>query len=379
MAKRDYYEILGVSKNATEAELKKAYRAMAVKYHPDRNPGDKSSEDKFKEAAEAYDVLNNPEKRRRYDSYGHAGMGGAASGGGFSGGGMSMDDIFSQFGDIFGESGGGSPFESFFGGQSRGGRGRQAVGSNIRIKLKLSLEEMAKGAEKKIKYSKKVGAEGVKFDTCKTCGGRGQVTRVTSTFLGQMQTSAPCNACNGMGKTIAFKPAGADSNGLISKEITTTLNIPAGVQDGMQLSISGKGNDAIDGHSGDLIILVEEIKHESLRREGNDAIYDLYVSFPQAALGDEVEIPTLDGKVKIKVESGTQGGKVLRLRGKGFPDINGYQKGDQLIYVNIWTPKKLSNEEKSMLKQLLNAENFHPKPDASDKSFFDRMKEFFHG
>lgn len=372
MAKRDYYEILGVSKNATEQELKKAYRAMAVKFHPDRNPGDKESEDKFKEAAEAYDVLNNPEKRKRYDAYGHQGLGGAASGGGY-GGGMSMDDIFSQFGDIFGDSG--NPFESFFGGG--GQRTRQAVGSNIRIKLKLTLEEMAKGAEKKIKYNKKVTAEGVKFSSCSTCGGRGSVTRVTSTFLGQMQTTAPCNACQGSGKTISYKPAGADSQGLVNKEITTSINIPAGVQEGMQLNVSGKGNEAVGGISGDLIILIEGVEHEHLRRDGSDAIYDLYISFPQAALGDDVEVPTLDGKVKIKIDAGTQGGKILRLRGKGFPDINGYQKGDQLIYVNVWTPKKLSSEEKTLLKQLQQSENFSPKPDASDKGFFDRMKEFF--
>jgi molecular chaperone DnaJ len=372
MAKRDYYEILGVSKNATEQELKKAYRAMAVKFHPDRNPGDKESEDKFKEAAEAYDVLNNPEKRKRYDAYGHQGVGGASSGGGY-GGGMSMDDIFSQFGDIFGDSG--NPFESFFGGG--GQRTRQAVGSNIRIKLKLTLEEMAKGAEKKIKYNKKVTAEGVKFSSCSTCGGRGSVTRVTSTFLGQMQTTAPCNVCQGSGKTISHKPAGADSQGLVNKEITTSINIPAGVQEGMQLNVSGKGNEAVGGVSGDLIILIEGVDHEHLRRDGGDAIYDLYISFPQAALGDEVEVPTLDGKVKIKIDAGTQGGKILRLRGKGFPDINGYQKGDQLIYVNVWTPKKLSSEEKALLKQMQHSENFSPKPDASDKGFFDRMKEFF--
>lgn len=376
MAKRDYYEILGVSKNATEAELKKAYRGMAVKFHPDRNPGDKDAEEKFKEAAEAYDVLSNAEKRKRYDAYGHAGMGGAASGGGF-GGGMSMDDIFSQFGDIFGDSG--NPFESFFGGGGGRTRTRQAVGSNIRIKLKLTLEEMAKGVEKKIKYGKKVAAEGVKFDSCPTCGGRGSVTRVTSTFLGQMQTTSPCGACSGTGKIISYRPAGADSQGLVNKEITTSINIPAGVQEGMQLSISGKGNEAVGGISGDLIILIEEVEHSSLRREGNDAIYDLYISFPQAALGDEVEVPTLDGKVKIKIDAGTQAGKILRLRHKGFPDINGYQKGDQLIYINIWTPKKLSSEEKNLLKQLSTAENFQPRPDASDKGFFDRMKEFFHG
>ncbi len=372
MAKRDYYEVLGVSRNATEQEMKKAYRALAVKYHPDRNPGDKESEEKFKEAAEAYDVLSNPEKRKRYDAYGHAGMGGASSQGGFAGG-MSMDDIFSQFGDIFGDSG--NPFESFFGG---GRSSRRNQGSNVRIKLRMTLEEMAKGAEKKIKYQKKVVAEGVKFNTCSTCGGRGSVVRVTSTFLGQMQTSSPCPACQGTGKSISQRPPGADSEGLITKEVTTSIQIPAGVQAGMQLNVSGKGNETAGGISGDLLILIDEVQHDSLRRDNNDAIYELYISFPQAALGEEVQIPTLDGNVKIKIEPGTQAGKILRLKGKGFPDINGYGKGDQLIYVNVWTPKKLSQEEKALLRQLSQSENFDPKPDAGDKSFFERMKEFFH-
>ena len=373
MAKRDYYDILGVSKSSTADEIKKAYRKKAIKYHPDKNPDNKEAEEKFKEAAEAYEVLSNDEKRQRYDQFGHAGVDGQ---GGFGGGGMNMDDIFSHFGDIFGGgSGGGSPFESFFGG-GRGGRQRQAVGSNIRIKLKLSLEDVTKGVEKKIKYKKKVVAPGVTFESCSACGGRGSVTRVQSTFLGQMQTSAPCPTCQGNGKKIKNIPSGADRMGLTIEEVTTTIDIPAGVADGMQLNVQGRGNEIPGGVSGDLMVLIEEIRHENLERDGNNIIFNLHISFPQAALGCEVEIPTVSGKARIKIESGTQSGKVLRLRGKGIPDVNGYKTGDQLVYVNVYTPKKLSNDEKKTLQQLLDSENFTPDP-TKEKGFFDRMKEFF--
>ena len=374
MAKRDYYEVLGVSKSATEAELKKAYRKLAIQYHPDKNPDNKEAEEKFKEAAEAYEVLSNADKRARYDRFGHQGVGGAAGGGGFGGAGMSMDDIFSQFGDIFG--GGGSPFESFFGGGRS--RARQAVGSNIRIKLKLTLEEITNGVEKKIKYTKKVVADGVKFTSCSTSNGRGQVTQVTNTFLGQMQSTTTCPACGGSGKSISSRPAGADSQGLMNKEVTTSINIPAGVQSGMQLSVNGKGNEIAGGISGDLIVLIDEKPHDELIREGNNILYNLYISFSTAALGGEVEVPTVGGKVRIKIEPGTQAGKILRLRHKGIPDINGYGKGDQLVQVNVWTPQKLSAEEKSILKTLDDSENFKPNPKVGEKGFFDRMKEFFH-
>lgn len=374
MSKRDYYEVLGVTRNATEAELKKAYRKLAIQYHPDKNPDDKDAEDKFKEAAEAYEVLSDPQKRQRYDQFGHQGVGGA-SGGGFGGGGMSMDDIFSQFGDIFG---GHNPFESFFGGSQRGGRRRQPVGTNIRIKLRLTLEEIANGVEKKIKYTKKVVADGVSFKTCSTCNGRGQVTRVSNTFLGQMQTTSMCPTCHGSGQIIDKRPSGSDSDGLVTKEVTTSLNIPAGVEDGMQLSVSGKGNEMVGGVSGDLIVLIEEVAHESLLRDGKNLIYDLYLSFPKAALGGDVEIPVIGGKVKVKIEPGTQAGKILRLKGKGLPELNNsYSRGDQLVQVNIWTPKKLSNAEKATLKELENSENFQPNP-VGEKGFFDRMREFFH-
>lgn len=373
MAKRDYYEVLGVSKSATDQELKKAYRKLAIKYHPDKNPDNKEAEEKFKEAAEAYEVLSNADKRARYDRFGHQGVGGAAGGGGFSGQGMSMDDIFSQFGDIFG--GGGSPFESFFGGGRQ--RTRKAVGSNIRIKLKLTLEDITNGVEKKIKYTKKVVADGVKFDTCNTCGGRGQVTQVTNTFLGQMQSTTTCPACGGSGKTIGSRPAGADHQGLTSKEVTTTLNIPAGVEDGMQLSVNGKGNEIAGGIPGDLIVLVEVVPHEHLKREGNNIIYNLYIDFPTAVLGGDIEVPTVSGRVRIKIEPGTQAGKILRLRNKGVPDINGYGRGDQLVQVNVWTPQKVSNEEKEILKKLRKSDNFEPNPDKNEKGFFDRMREYF--
>lgn len=373
MAKRDYYEILGVSKSSSADEIKKAYRKKAIKFHPDKNPDNKEAEEKFKEAAEAYEVLSNDEKKQRYDQFGHAGVDGQ---GGFGGGGMNMDDIFSHFGDIFGSgSGGGSPFESFFGG-SRGGRQRQAVGSNIRIKLKLSLEDITNGVEKKIKYKKKVVATGVTFKSCSACGGRGSVTRVQSTFLGQMQTSSPCPTCQGNGKKISNIPPGADRMGLTVEEVTTSIDIPAGVADGMQLNVQGRGNELPGGVAGDLIVLIDENKHENLERDGNNIVFNLHISFPQAALGCEVEIPTVSGKARIKIESGTQSGKVLRLRGKGIPDVNGYKTGDQLVYTNVYTPKKLNNEEKKTLQKLMDAENFTPDP-SKEKGFFEKMKEFF--
>ncbi len=373
MAKRDYYEVLGVSKSATAEELKKAYRQMALKYHPDKNPDNKEAEEKFKEAAEAYEVLSDTSKRQRYDQFGHQGMG---SGGGFSGDGMTMEDIFSHFGDIFG-GGGGSPFESFFGGGGRRGGARRIVGSNIRIKLKLTLEEIAEGVEKKIKYKKKVVAKGVTFNTCSTCNGMGQVTRVSNTFLGQMQTTSVCPTCGGSGKQLGNKPPGSDSQGLVTEEVTTSLKIPAGVEEGMQLSVSGKGNEAAGGVAGDLIIVIEEVPHSELKREGNNLIHELYISFPKAALGGEVHVPTVSGKAKIKLEAGTQAGKILRLKGKGIPDVNGYRKGDQLVHINVWTPQKLTTEEKELLKKMENSENFKPHPDGSNKGFFDKMREFF--
>jgi len=387
MSKRDYYDILGVAKGASAEEIKKAYRKLAIKYHPDKNPDDKSAEDKFKEAAEAYEVLSSPEKKQRYDQFGHAGVGGAGGGGGYGGGGMNMEDIFSQFGDIFG-GGGGSPFDSFFGGggQSRGGR-RVAKGSNLRIKVKLTLEEIANGAEKKIKVNKQVTCKtcdgsGAKdkgsVSTCSTCGGAGSVRRVTNTILGQMQTTATCPTCHGSGQQITAKCNSCHGDGTVRGEETISINIPAGVSEGMQLSMAGKGNAAPNGGvPGDLIILIEETAHETLKREGNNVVYDLHVSIPEAALGASVEVPTIDGKAKIKIEPGTQSGKLLRLKGKGIPEVNSYHRGDQIIHVNIWTPKALNSEERTLLEKLRESPNFKPQPGKNDKSFFDKMKEYF--
>lgn len=369
MSKRDYYEVLGVSKSATEGEIKKAYRKLAIKFHPDKNPGDAEAEAKFKEAAEAYEVLGNAEKKSRYDQFGHAGMGGA---GGFGGGGMNMDDIFSQFGDIFGGAFGGG-----FGGG--GGRRQRVVkGSNLRIRVKLTIEDIANGVTKKIKVNKLVNAEGSTFKTCTTCNGMGQVTRVTSTFLGQMQTSSTCPTCGGDGKILDKKAPGSDSNGQIRKEEVVEIDIPAGVEEGMQLNVRGKGNDGPKGGvPGDLLIVIEEVQHENLEREGQNLHYDLYMNFADLALGASEEIPTVDGKAKIKIAAGTEAGKILRLKGKGLPSVNGYGKGDLLVHVNVWTPKNLTNEERELMEKIRYAKNFCPNPTGKEKSFFNRMREYF--
>ena len=386
MAKRDYYEVLGVSKGASAEEIKKAYRKMAIKYHPDKNPGDKESEEKFKEAAEAYDVLSNPDKKSRYDQFGHAGMGGASGGGGFSGG-FSMEDIFSQFGDIFGGhfGGGFGGFSGFGGGSSRGRRVNR--GSDIRIRVKLDLKEIAHGAEKKVKINKMVacdmcGGKGAKSEadikTCDTCRGTGQVTRVTQTILGQMQTSSVCPSCNGEGKTIIKPCSKCHGEGLVKEMEEITFKIPAGVAQGMQLTVQGKGNAARRGGiNGDLLVVIEEEENPELQRDGNDLIYSLFISIPEAVLGADAEIPSVDGKLRIKIEPGTQSGKVLRLRGKGLPDVNGYGNGDLLVYIQVWTPKKLDKQEKEMLEKLKSSENFRPSPNKEDRNFFDRMKKIF--
>ncbi|MES2275848.1 MAG: molecular chaperone DnaJ [Bacteroidota bacterium] len=388
MAKRDYYDILGIAKGAAAEDIKKAYRKMAIKYHPDKNPGDKQAEENFKEAAEAYEVLSNPEKKQRYDQFGHAANAGSAAGGYGGGPGMDMNDIFSQFGDIFG-NGGGSPFEGFFGGGGgrQGGGRRVARGSNLRIKVRLTLEEIANGAEKKIKVNKQIlcktcDGSGAKdkssFQTCKTCGGSGAVRRVTNTILGQMQTTSTCPTCNGEGSQITSKCNVCHGDGVVRGEETITINIPAGVSEGMQLSMSGKGNAAPRGGvPGDLIILIEEVPHESLKRDGNNVIYDMHISFVDAALGTNVEVPTIDGKAKIKIEPGTQGGRILRLKGKGVPEVNSYHRGDQLVHINIWTPKALNREEREILEKLQDSPNFKPNPGKNEKSFFERMKEYF--
>ncbi|MGA2406784.1 MAG: molecular chaperone DnaJ [Bacteroidales bacterium] len=380
MGKRDYYEVLGVSKEATKEEIKKAYRKQALKFHPDKNPGDKKSEENFKEAAEAYEVLSNDEKKTHYDRYGHAGMG--STGNGFSGQGMTMDDIFSSFGDIFGDAFGG--FGAFGGGR----RGRNVnKGSNLRVKVKLTLQEIAAGAEKKIKVNKYdtcdtchgTGAANVSsLSTCSTCRGSGHVTRLTNTMLGQMQTTSVCPSCGGEGKTITKKCTTCYGEGIVQKEEIIKINIPAGVGKGMQMTVSGKGNaPRRGGVNGDLLVVIDEEEHSDLIREGNDLIYNLFISIPDAVLGTHVEVPTVDNNVKIKIEPGTQPGKILRLRGKGLPEVNGYGRGDLLVNVNVWIPKNMNKEELKIFEKFKDSESFIPNPDKNDKGFFERMKGYF--
>ncbi|MFM6924913.1 MAG: molecular chaperone DnaJ [Ferruginibacter sp.] len=388
MSKRDFYEILGVSKSSSQDEIKKAYRKVAMQFHPDRNPGDKVAEEKFKEAAEAYEILSDADKRAQYDRFGHQAFSPGRGGGGSYGGGMNMDDIFSQFGDIFGDE---SPFGSFFGGGGRrssgGGRTRGTRGSNLRVKIKLNFEEIAKGAQKTIKVKKYVGCNtcggsGAKdknsVQNCGTCGGSGQVRRVQNTFLGQMQTVTTCPTCNGEGSTVTHKCTACKGDGRVYGEETMTIDIPAGVQEGMQLSLSGKGNAGErGGNAGDLIVLIEEEAHPQLHRDGLNVAFDLHISIPDAVFGTQVEVPTIDGRAKIKIPAGTQSGKIFRLKGKGFPNVNSYEKGDQLIQINVWTPQHVSASEKEMLEKLQHSENFKPKPDKNDKSFFDKVREMF--
>ena len=376
MAKQDFYEILGISKSASQAEIKKAYRKMAIKYHPDKNPGDTTAEENFKKAAEAYEVLSDENKKARYDQYGHAAFDGPQGGGGFGGGGMNMDDIFSQFGDIFGGGGFGGGFGGFGGGDQRQAR---VKGSNMRIRVKLTLEEIAKGVEKKVKVKRKIQAEGVTYKTCTTCNGSGQVMRVTNTILGRMQTATTCSTCSGAGEIISNKPNGADAQGLIVKEETVSINIPAGVTEGVQLKVGGKGNDAPGKNSisGDLLVLVEEVAHDNLKREGTNIHYDLYINFSEAVLGISKEVETVTGKVKIKIEPGTQSGKILRLKGKGLPSIERYGTGDFLIHVNVWTPQELNKEQRQFFEKMNTDENFTPSPNQSDKSFFEKVKDMF--
>lgn len=372
MAKRDYYEILSITKSATTEEIKKAYRKMAIKYHPDKNPDDKEAEAKFKEAAEAYEVLSNPDKKSRYDQFGHQAFDGA---GGFGGGGMNMEDIFSQFGDIFGGAFGGG-FSGFSG--FGGGGQRRVKGSNLRIRVKLTLEEIANGVEKKIKVKRKVQASGVTYKTCTTCHGSGQITRVTNTILGRMQTATTCTTCGGAGQILDKKPADADAQGLKISEETVSIKIPPGVVDGMQLKVSGKGNEAPgNGISGDLLVAIEEKPHETLSREGDNLHYDLYVSIAEAVLGTSKEIDTVTGKVRIKIEPGVQSGKILRLKSKGIPSINGYGKGDLLVHINVWTPKTLSKQQREFFESMIEDEHFEPKPGKGERSFFEKVKDMF--
>jgi len=388
VAKRDFYEILGVAKGASGDEIKKAYRKVAMQHHPDRNPGDKSAEEKFKEAAEAYEILSDADKKAQYDRYGHAGVSGNGRGGHHGGAGMNMEDIFSQFGDIFGDDLFGNFFGGGAGGKQRGGqRSRGIRGSNLRIKLKLTYEEIAKGVTKNIKVKKHVacstcGGSGAKdkgsIQACNTCGGSGQVRRVQNTFLGQMQTVTTCPTCNGEGSTITAKCGNCKGEGRVYAEENISIEIPAGVQEGMQLTLSGKGNAGErGGMNGDLIILIEEEQHKELQREGLNVAFDLHLSFTDVVFGTQVEVPTIDGRAKIKIPAGTQSGKVFRLKGKGFPAVNSYEKGDQLIHVSVWTPQNISAEEKTALEKLSHSNNFKPNPDKNDKGFFDKVRDMF--
>ncbi len=381
--KQDYYDILGVSKTASAEEIKKAYRKVAMQFHPDRNPGDKTAEDKFKDAAEAYEILSDADKRAQYDRFGHAAF---QQGRGGHPGGMNMDDIFSQFGDIFGDD----IFGSFFGGgggrRSSGPR-RGTRGSDLRVKIKMNFEEIAKGAAKTIKVKKYVGCQtcsgsGAKdrnsVQTCGTCGGSGQVRRVQQTFLGQMQTVTTCPTCNGEGATVTAKCGSCKGEGRVFGEETVSINLPAGVQGGMEMRVEGKGNAGErGGAAGDLRVLIEEEAHEELQRDGLNVAFDLHISFPDAVFGTEVQVPTIDGKAKIKIPAGTQSGKIFRLKGKGFPSIQSYEKGDQLIHVNIWTPQHLNGDERKVVEQLQHSENFKPQPEKNGKTFFQKVREMF--
>ena len=373
MSKRDYYEVLEISKSASVEEIKKAYRKMAIKYHPDKNPGDKEAEEKFKEAAEAYEVLSDDNKKARYDQFGHAGMGGAAGGGGFGGfgGGMTMEDIFSQFGDIFG-----GHFNGGFGG---GQRQQQARGSNLRIRIKLNLEEMINGTQKTVKVKKMKLAAGVTSKTCPTCGGSGVQVKVMNTMFGQMQTQTTCGTCQGIGKVADKIPSGANAQGLVKEEEEVTINIPAGARDGIQLNVRGKGNDApLGGTPGDLLVVVEEEVDKAIKREGDNLHQELYISFAEAALGTTKEINVVGGKVKIKIDEGTQSGKILRLAGKGLPNIEGYGgKGDMFVHINVWTPQKLNKEQKEFFQSQLENGDMNAEPTGKEKTFFEKVKDMF--
>jgi molecular chaperone DnaJ len=378
--KRDYYEVLGVDKNASADEIKKAYRKKAIQYHPDKNPGDKAAEEKFKEAAEAYEVLSDPQKRQRYDQFGHAGMGGA---GGFSGGGMSMEDIFSHFGDIFG--GAGFDLGDLFGGGGRSRGPRVRRGSDMRVKVRLTLEEIATGCEKKIKVRKLVqckscngtGSEDGRTETCPTCKGTGRTVRQQRGIFGMMQVQAECETCHGEGQIIKNKCPKCNGEGVIRDEEIITINIPAGVAAGMQLTMQGKGNAAPHGGiAGDLLVLIEEEQHKNFIRQDSDLIYNLLLDMPTAILGGQIQIPTLSGEARITITPGTQPGKVLRMRGKGLPQIDQYGRtygtGDLLINVGVYIPEKLSKDERKLIEQLQDSPNIVP-GSADKKNFFQNL------
>jgi molecular chaperone DnaJ len=372
MSKRDPYEVLGVGRNASADEIKKAYRKLALKYHPDKNPGDHTAEDRFKEAASAYEILGDAEKKARYDRFGHAGTGG---GGFHGGGGMNMEDIFSQFGDIFGGAFAGGGFGGFGGG---GTQRRTVKGSNLRVRLKLTLAEISEGVEKQLKLQKLVRGKGTEYSTCPTCKGAGQVHRVQSTFLGQMQTVTTCPTCGGIGQTVSKRAPGSDPNGLVREESLVNVKIPAGVEEGMQLNLSGLGNEApAGGVPGDLLVVIEEENHAELKRDGNNLHYEAFITMVDAALGTNIEVPLVIGKAKVKIEPGTQCNHVLRLKNKGLPSVNRHGLGDLFVHVMVWTPTELSKDEKKVLEKLRDSPGMQPKPTNKDKGFFERVREMF--
>ena len=378
MAKRDYYEVLGVDKQASEDEIKKAYRKIAIKYHPDRNPGNKEAEEKFKEAAEAYDVLRDPDKRARYDQFGAAGVNGAGGFGGFSADSMDINDIFRHFSDIFSGSGFGG-----FGGFGGGGGASHAVrkGDDMRMKVKLTLAEIATGVTKRFKLRKQVhcpecGGSGCEKghapETCETCHGRGFVLRTQRSMFGMMQTQAPCPTCHGEGTIIKHACSHCHGNGVVQGEEIVEIKIPAGVGEGMMINVPEKGNAAPRGGiNGDIQVIIEEAPHPDLIRDENDLIYNLLLTVPQATLGDTVEVPTIDGKARIKIEPGTQPGTALRLRGKGLPAVQGYGygKGDIVVNISVYIPEHLTREEKDAISSLKDSENLQPTSSIKDKIF----------
>ncbi len=385
--KRDYYEVLGVEKNADAETIKKAYRKAAIKFHPDKNPGDKEAEEKFKEAAEAYDVLSNDDKRARYDRFGHAGMNGGAGGaggfGGFGGaGGFSMDDIFEQFGDIFGGA-----FGGFGGGRGRGGRQRVNRGSDVRITVRLTLKEIAEGVTKKLKINKivaceKCGGTGAKdksaYSICTQCGGSGYVITVQNSFFGRMQTQSVCPTCQGEGRIIKDKCTHCGGEGTERGDKIVEVKIPAGVSEGMALTLQGMGNAARHGGiNGDLIVVIKEEEHADFERSGNNLVHNLRISVTTAILGGDAEVPTIDGRVRISIDAGTQSGKVMRLRGKGLPDVNGRGRGDIIIVVDVVIPTELTKEERKLVEQLSEQPNFKQTESKQDQDILSRMKNFF--
>lgn len=380
-SKRDYYDVLGVAKGATKDEMKKAYRKLALKYHPDRNPGDEEAETKFKEAAEAYEVLSDDDKRARYDRFGHAGVGSSAAGGYQSRG---FEDIFSQFGDIFGDG----AFSEFFGGSRRGGRRRGQRGADIRVRMPLTLEQIYTGVDKKLKINRFVTCEvctgsgakdGASFNTCPTCQGAGEIRQQAGGGFFQQIVVSTCPTCQGEGRIVTEGCSNCAGKGRVQQADTVDVKIRPGVGEGMYVKVRGQGNAGLKGgQTGDLIVEIEEKGHELFERDGDNLIHALFISFPEAAMGVKAQVPTINGKkVAFPIKAGTQPGTVVRLRGKGLPNVNGGSFGDMLVHINVWVPNNVSSKEKEVLSQLNESDNFQPNPTAEQRSFFNKIREYF--